>query len=51
VVPYAVTGAVTTAVFPAAWLAVHLYFRSHPYPSQPLPYWYFVLDRPVMPWA
>ena len=33
VVPYAITGAVTTVVFPAAWLAVFLYFRSHPYPD------------------
>ncbi|MEU8243187.1 hypothetical protein AB0C07_33445 [Actinoplanes missouriensis] len=51
VLPYAITGAVTTLVFPAAWLAVHLYFRSHPYPDGPLPYWYFVLDRLVMPWG
>nr|AGU11306.1 hypothetical protein [uncultured organism] len=51
VLPYAITGAVTTIVFPAAWLAVFLYFRSHPYPDQPLPYWYFVLDRLVMPWG
>ncbi|XVU30092.1 hypothetical protein ACQPZJ_24270 [Actinoplanes sp. CA-054009] len=49
--PYAITGAVTTIVFPAAWLAVFLYFRSHPYPDGPLPYWYFVLDRLVMPWG
>jgi hypothetical protein len=51
VLPYAITGAVTTVVFPAAWLAVYLYFRSHPYPDAPLPYWYFVLDRLVMPWG
>jgi hypothetical protein len=51
VLPYAITGAATTVVFPAAWLAVHLYFRSHPYPDAPLPYWYFVLDRLVMPWG
>ncbi|MFI5843173.1 hypothetical protein ACIA8K_26025 [Catenuloplanes sp. NPDC051500] len=51
VLPYAITGAVTTVVFPAAWLAVNLYFRSHPYPDGPLPYWYFVLDRLVMPWG
>ncbi|WP_203840587.1 hypothetical protein [Winogradskya humida] len=51
VLPYAITGAVTTVVFPAAWLAVHLYFQSHPYPDGPLPYWYFVLDRLVMPWG
>jgi hypothetical protein len=51
VLPYAITGAATTVVFPAAWLAVHLYFQSHPYPDGPLPYWYFVLDRLVMPWG
>ncbi|MGX6606581.1 hypothetical protein ACWKSP_31325 [Micromonosporaceae bacterium Da 78-11] len=51
VLPYAITGAATTVVLPAAWLAVFLYFRSHPYPDSPLPYWYFVLDRLVMPWG
>ncbi|SNY52643.1 hypothetical protein [Paractinoplanes atraurantiacus] len=51
VLPYAITGAVTTVVFPAAWLAVFLYFRSHPYPDGPMPYWQFVLDRLVMPWG
>ncbi|BBH70631.1 hypothetical protein ACTI_73160 [Actinoplanes sp. OR16] len=51
VLPYAITGAVTTLVFPAAWLAVHLYFQSHPYPAGPLPFWYLVLDRLVMPWG
>lgn len=51
VLPYAITGAATTVVFPAAWLAVHLYFQSHPYPDGPLPYWYLVLDRLVMPWG
>ena len=51
VLPYAITGVVTTVVFPAAWLAVTLYFRSHPYPDSPLPYWYVVLDRLVIPWG
>ncbi len=51
VMPYAITGAVTTVVFPAAWLAVYLYFRSNPYPDGPLPYWYLMLDRLVMPWG
>jgi hypothetical protein len=51
VLPYAITGAVTTVVFPAAWLAVQLYLSSHPVPQGPLPYWGFVLDRLVMPWA
>jgi hypothetical protein len=51
VLPYAITGAVTTVVFPAAWLAVNLYFQNHPYPDGPLPYWHFVLNRLVMPWG
>lgn len=51
VLPYAITGAATTIVFPAAWLAVTTYFSSHPMPDQPLPYWWFVLDRLVMPWG
>ena len=51
VLPYAITGAVTTAVFPAAWIAVSTYFSDHPLPDQPLPYWWLVLDRLVMPWG
>lgn len=51
VLPYAVTGAVTAVVFPAAWLAVATYFADHPLPSEPLPYWWFVVDRLVMPWG
>jgi hypothetical protein len=51
VLPYAITGAVTTVVFPAAWLFVTTYFDSHPIPDQPLPYWWIVLDRLVMPWG
>jgi hypothetical protein len=49
--PYAITGAATTVVFPAAWVAVALYFSNHPVPNHPLPYWWFVLDRLVMPWG
>lgn len=49
--PYAITGAATTVVFPAAWIAIHVYFAHHPYPDPPLPYWYFVLDRLIMPWG
>jgi hypothetical protein len=51
VLPYAITGAATTVVFPAAWLAVSLYLSSHPVPPGPLPYWWLVLDRLVMPWG
>ncbi len=51
VLPYAITGAVTTVVFPAAWAAVTVYFADHPVPDQPLPYWWLVLDRLVMPWG
>ncbi|MEV4345830.1 hypothetical protein AB0J83_15265 [Actinoplanes sp. NPDC049596] len=49
--PYAITGAATTVVFPAAWVAVATYFSNHPVPEGPLPYWWFVLDRLVMPWG
>ncbi|WP_250007437.1 hypothetical protein [Actinoplanes sp. M2I2] len=51
VLPYAITGAATTVVFPAAWFGLRLYLSSHPVPEGPLPYWWFLLDRLVMPWA
>ena len=51
VLPYAITGAVTTVVFTAAGVAAALYFRSHPLPDQPLPYWWYVLDRLLAPWG
>ncbi|GIF17713.1 hypothetical protein Ate02nite_04430 [Paractinoplanes tereljensis] len=51
VLPYAITGAVTSLAFPAAWVALDAYFSDHPYPEGPLPYWWFVLDRLVMPWG
>ena len=51
VLPYAITGAVTTVVFPAAWIFLAVYFAHHPVPDHPLPYWWFVLDRLVMPWG
>jgi hypothetical protein len=51
VLPYAITGAATTVVFPAAWFAMHLYLSSNPVPEGPLPYWWFVLDRLVTPWG
>jgi hypothetical protein len=49
--PYAITGAVTTVVFTAAWVAAAWYFPSHPMPDQPLPSWWLVLDRLVAPWG
>jgi hypothetical protein len=48
VLPYAITGAVTTAVFTAAWVAAALYFPSHPYR---FPAWALVLDRLITPWG
>ena len=51
VLPYAITGAATTVVFPAAWAAMSVYLSSHPVPDHPLPFWWFVLDRLVMPWG
>jgi hypothetical protein len=51
VLPYAITGAATTVVFTAVWVAAALYFPSHPAPIDPLPYWWFVLDRLVAPWG
>lgn len=50
VLPYVITGAATTVVLPAAWVAVSLYLADHPEPG-PLPYWGLVLDRLVMPWG
>ncbi|MBQ1046929.1 hypothetical protein KBX50_00350 [Micromonospora sp. C51] len=51
VLPYAITGAVTTVVFTAAWVAAALYFPSHPLSEQPLPYWWTLLDRLLTPWS
>ncbi|MEU4689062.1 hypothetical protein [Actinoplanes sp. NPDC023714] len=51
ILPYAITGAATAVVFPAAWIAVQLYLADNPVPAGPLPYWYLVLDRLVMPWG
>jgi hypothetical protein len=51
VLPYVITGVVTTAVFSGAWVATTVYFAHHPLPAQPLPYWWFALDRLVGPWG
>ena len=48
VMPYAITGAATTVVFTAAWVAAALYFPSHPHAfSSPV----LVLDRLIAPWG
>ncbi|WBB77588.1 hypothetical protein O7606_14990 [Micromonospora sp. WMMD882] len=51
VMPYVIAGAVTTVVFTALGVAAALYFPSHPFPDGPLPYWWLVLDRLVLPWG
>lgn len=51
VLPYAVTGAVLTVLFTAAWVLVRVYFDSHPVPAQPTPEWLLVLDRLIAPWG
>ncbi|WP_305787641.1 hypothetical protein [Symbioplanes lichenis] len=51
VLPYAITGAATTVLFPTAWAAMSVYLSSHPVPEGPLPYWWFALDRLIMPWG
>ncbi|BCJ56083.1 hypothetical protein Asp14428_75580 [Actinoplanes sp. NBRC 14428] len=48
VLPYAITGALTTALFTAAWVAAALYFPSHP---QRFPEWVLVFDRLLTPWG
>jgi len=48
VLPYAITGAVLTVVFTAAWVAAALYFPSHPVR---FPFWVLVLDRLITPWG
>ena len=48
VLPYAITGALTTLLFTAAWVAAALYFPDHP---QAFPSWVLVLDRLVAPWG
>jgi hypothetical protein len=51
VLPYAITGIATTVVFPAAWFAVQWWIDNNGVPTGPLPYWYVVLDRLVLPWG
>jgi len=52
VLPYAITGAVTTVVFTAAYVAAAVYFPSHPpFGGGPMPFWWIVLDRLIAPWG
>jgi hypothetical protein len=52
VLPYAITGAVTAAVFTAAYVAAAIYFPSHPpFGGGPAPFWWIVLDRLIAPWG
>ena len=48
VLPYAITGAVLTLLFTAAWVAAALYFPSHPVRFAS---WMLVLDRLIAPWG
>ncbi|WP_412741725.1 hypothetical protein [Krasilnikovia sp. MM14-A1004] len=48
VLPYALTGAATTAVFTAAWVAAAMYFPTHPHHFS---YWWLVVDRLIAPWG
>jgi hypothetical protein len=48
VLPYAVTGAVLTVLFTAAWVAAALYFPDHPVA---LSTWVLVIDRLIAPWG
>jgi hypothetical protein len=51
VLPYVITGAATTVVFTAAFVAGDLYLRSHPLPDHPHPdpYWWFLLNQLISP--
>ena len=51
VLPYAITGAVTTVLFTAAWVVAAAYFRDNPAPFDPLPFWWIALDRLIAPWV
>lgn len=48
VMPYAMTGAGTTVLFTAAWVAAAVYFPGHPHRFS---YWWLVLDRLLTPWG
>lgn len=51
IVPYAITGAVLTLIFTAAWIAVRIYVADHPpaLGAAPTAGWILLLDRLVSP--
>jgi hypothetical protein len=52
VLPYAITGAISAVVIAAAYSAAAAYFPDNPpFEGGPLPYWWIVLDRLIMPWG
>ncbi|MBU2666190.1 hypothetical protein KOI35_22065 [Actinoplanes bogorensis] len=52
VLPYAITGAVTAVVITAVSLAAAAWFPDNPpFDGGPMPYWWIVLDRLVLPWG
>ncbi|AGZ42896.1 hypothetical protein [Actinoplanes friuliensis] len=48
VLPYAITGAATTVVFTAAWIAAAVYFPDHPIEFSQ---WVLLIDRLIAPWG
>jgi hypothetical protein len=48
VLPYAITGAVTTVVFTAAWIGAAVYFPDHPIEFSQ---WVLLIDRLIAPWG
>ena len=53
VMPYAITGAVTTFLFVAAWVAERIYMAGRVLPADPQPTssWLLLLDRLIAPWG
>jgi hypothetical protein len=53
VMPYAITGAVTTLLFTAVWVAERIYWagRALPADPQPIPSWVLFVDRLIGPWG
>ncbi len=49
--PYVIAGAVTTALFTAAWVVAARYLPSHPDALDGNSYWVLVLDRLLSPWS
>jgi hypothetical protein len=53
VMPYAITGAVTTLLFTAAWVAERIYLAGRALPANPppTPSWVLLIDRLIGPWG